>query len=87
MLEDPIVSPFFKNTDMTKQRASQKHFIMMVTGGPNHYTGADMKKAHDKMKIGKKEFDQTWNNLEKALSFFKVAKKEVEDLKAVFYSV
>ena len=57
MLEDPIVSPFFKNTDMTKQRASQKHFIMMVTGGPNHYTGLDMKKAHDKMKIGKKEFD------------------------------
>jgi hypothetical protein len=39
------------------------------------------------MKIGKKEFDETWKNLEKALSFFKVAKKEVEDLKAVFYSV
>lgn len=30
MLADPIVSHFFKNTDMTKQRAQQKAFLGMV---------------------------------------------------------
>jgi hemoglobin len=57
MLADPVVSPFFKNTDMQKQRKRQKQFITLVTGGPNHYEGVDMKKAHHKLGIGKKEFD------------------------------
>ena len=72
MLADPITAPFFANTDMSKQRQAQKAFITMVTGGPNNYHGVDMKKAHEKFKIGKKEFGQTWHNLEKALIFFKV---------------
>jgi hemoglobin len=87
MLADPVVAPFFANTDMSKQRKSQKAFITMVTGGPNNYHGADMKTAHEKFKIGKKEFDQTWHNLEKALAFFKAPAAEVAELKAVFYSV
>jgi len=64
MLEDPVVKPFFSNTDMKKQRQSQSNFITLVTGGPNNYTGADMKAAHAKFKIGKKEFDATWKHLE-----------------------
>ena len=43
MLEDDRVSAFFKNTDMAKQRESQKQFITLVTGGPNNYEGKDMK--------------------------------------------
>lgn len=43
MLEDERVSAFFKNTDMAKQRESQKKFIIMVAGGPNNYEGKDMK--------------------------------------------
>ena len=57
MLSDTITSPFFANVDMKKQTTRQKQFIVMVTGGPNKYEGADMKKAHEKFKIGMKEFD------------------------------
>jgi hemoglobin len=57
MLSDKVVSPFFDKTDMEKQRKRQKQFITMVTGGPNKYEGTDMKTAHAKFKIGKKEFD------------------------------
>lgn len=32
-----------------------------------------MKKAHEKMAIGKLEFDATWENLEKSLHDHKVA--------------
>lgn len=53
MLDDNRVKEFFKNTDMNKQRKSQTDFITMATGGPNNYQGLDMKKAHEKMAIGK----------------------------------
>jgi hemoglobin len=87
MLSDDITSPFFAKTDMKRQRQMQKNFITMVSGGPNNYMGTDMKTAHAKFKIGKKEFDETWNNLEKSLNFFCVPQPEQDELKAVFYSV
>ena len=87
MLADPITAPFFEKTDMKKQAARQKQFITMVTGGPNKYEGTDMKTAHEKFKIAKKEFDETWVNLEKSLNFFKVPAPEVQELKTTFYSV
>ncbi len=46
MLKDPVVNYFFANTDMANQKIKQKQFITLVTGGPNHYHGMDMKKAH-----------------------------------------
>lgn len=39
VMTDSRVKEFFKNTDMTKQRQSQKDFITMATGGPNKYKG------------------------------------------------
>jgi hemoglobin len=33
VLADPKTSPFFKGTDMVKQRKSQKAFITMVNNG------------------------------------------------------
>ena len=87
MLADPITAPFFAKTDMKKQASRQKQFITMVTGGPNKYEGTDMKTAHEKFKIGKKEFDETWANLEKSLHFFKVPVPEITELKTTFYSV
>lgn len=68
MLADPITAPFFANTDMEKQKARQKQFITLVTGGPNVYEGVDMRAAHKGMNIGMKEFDETWANLLKSLN-------------------
>lgn len=46
MLSDERVSDFFDDVDMDKQIAKQKSFLTMVTGGPNNYTGKDMREAH-----------------------------------------
>lgn len=46
VLSDDKVSPFFENVDMDVQMAKQKAFLTMVCGGPNEYTGKDMRKAH-----------------------------------------
>ncbi len=46
VLADPSISEYFDNVDMDAQRAKQKSFLTMVFGGPNNYTGADMRTAH-----------------------------------------
>lgn len=46
MLSDNRVNYFFDNTDMDRQIAKQKAFLTMVFGGPNNYTGKDMREGH-----------------------------------------
>jgi hemoglobin len=49
VLIDPHLEPFFEDVDMTQQMARQKAFLIMVTGGPNHYTGRDLRSAHARL--------------------------------------
>ena len=46
VLSDPKVATFFESTNMDDQRAKQKSFLTMVFGGPNAYTGKDLRTAH-----------------------------------------
>lgn len=46
MLIDKRVSGFFDNSDMEAQIAKQKRFLTMIFGGPNNYTGKNMRDAH-----------------------------------------
>ncbi len=46
VLLDDRISHFFDDVDMDRQRAKQIGFLTMVTGGPNHYTGKDMRTGH-----------------------------------------
>ena len=49
VLSDDRVSRFFDDIDMDEQRAKQKSFLTMVFGGPNDYTGKDMREAHKRL--------------------------------------
>ena len=46
VLSDDRISRFFDDVDMDPQAAKQKAFLTMVTGGPAHYTGQDMRAGH-----------------------------------------
>ena len=46
VLADERVAHFFDGVDMDAQIGKQKGFLTMVTGGPNRYTGKDMRAAH-----------------------------------------
>lgn len=46
VLADDRISRFFEGVDMEKQAAKQKGFLTMVFGGPNKYTGKDMREGH-----------------------------------------
>ncbi len=49
VLMDDRISQFFEDTDMDVQAAKQKAFLTMVTGGPNNYTGKNMRDGHTDM--------------------------------------
>jgi len=46
VLSDHRINRFFDHTDIEKQAAKQKAFLTMAFGGPNHYSGTDMRQAH-----------------------------------------
>jgi len=46
VLSDDSISHFFETTDMEAQHAKQKAFLTMAFGGPNNYSGTDMRTAH-----------------------------------------
>lgn len=46
VLADDRISDFFDGVDMEQQAAKQKAFLTMAFGGPNNYTGEDMRKGH-----------------------------------------
>lgn len=46
VLMDDRISHFFDDIDMDVQAAKQKSFLTMAFGGPNNYSGADMRRGH-----------------------------------------
>ncbi|AUH70840.1 hemoglobin (protozoan/cyanobacterial globin family) [Legionella sainthelensi] len=46
MLMDERVSHFFDDIDMDQQILKQKGFLTWVFGGPNHYSGKNMREGH-----------------------------------------
>jgi hemoglobin len=66
VLEDYRINRFFNNADMEKQIAKQRAFFTMAFGGPNNYTGKDMREAHArlvKMGLDDSHFDAVMEHL------------------------
>jgi len=71
VLNDPYVTPFFEGVDMEKQAAKQRGFLTMVTGGPNNYSGKDMREGHKhlvKMGLDDTHFDHIVCHLRSTLA-------------------
>lgn len=66
VLADYRINRFFDNSDMEKQVAKQRAFLTMAFGGPNNYTGTDMRTAHArlvKMGLNASHFDAVMEHL------------------------
>jgi hemoglobin len=46
VLADDRINKFFEDVDMERQAAKQKSFLTVAFGGPNNYTGKDMRDGH-----------------------------------------
>lgn len=49
VMADPSLAPFFAHLDMDAQIKKQIAFMTMAFGGPNRYTGKDLRTAHAKL--------------------------------------
>lgn len=86
VLNDYRIYRFFNNVDMEEQVVKQKAFLTMAFGGPNNYTGADMRKAHARLvKLGLDDshFDAVVENLVATLKELNVPQELINEVVAL----
>jgi hemoglobin len=83
LLSDGRVARFFDGVDMNDQIAKQKSFLTMAFGGPNNYTGLDMRNAHKRLLekgLNDSHVDAVLENLDRTLRQLGVGEKEVKEV-------
>lgn len=90
MLKDARVARFFEGVDMQRQAEKQRNFLTMVTGGPNHYTGKDMRDGHAhllKMGLDDSHVDAVIENLGAVLAELGASHADIAEVAALANSV
>ena len=85
VLADDRVNHWFEGTDMERQAAKQKAFLTMAFGGPNNYTGMDMKIGHAHLVargLNDADFDAIVENLGTTLKEMGVADNLISQVAA-----
>ena len=90
VLADNRIKHFFDGVDMAKQAAKQKAFLTMAFGGPNRYTGEDMRKGHAHLVakgLNDSHFDAVMENLGATLKELNVPGNLIAQCAAIAESV
>lgn len=87
VLVDDRISHFFDSVDMDTQIAKQKAFLTMAFGGPNSYTGKDMREAHKHMNLTEEHFDAVVENLAATLTELGVKEEDINEIAGIAISV
>jgi hemoglobin len=90
VLADARINRFFGSVNMERQAAKQKAFLTMVTGGPNSYTGVDMREGHKRLVaagLDDSHFDAVVENLGATLKELGVPETEIAEVAALANSV
>lgn len=67
VLNDSSISHFFDTVDMDQQAAKQKAFLTYAFGGPNEYSGKDLREAHKHMALTEQHFAAVAGHLQATL--------------------
>jgi hemoglobin len=90
VLVDERIKHFFDNVDMDRQIAKQKAFLTMAFGGPNNYTGLDMRKGHAhlvKLGLNDMHFNAVVENLATTLKELGVSAADIGEVAKIAESV
>ncbi|TPX50438.1 hypothetical protein SeMB42_g02231 [Synchytrium endobioticum] len=82
VIVNPVLAPFFKNTNMVRQRAMQKAFLNHVLGN-KPWNGQNMRKAHAHLKLTDVHFDEVVKELVNAMRHLKVPENLIKQVGAV----
>lgn len=86
VLTDSRINMFFDDINMDEQVAKQKSFLTMAFGGPNEYTGKDLRTAHAKLVergMGHKHFNAVLELLQETLHQLDVDPELVKEVAAI----
>jgi len=86
VLKDNRINRFFTGVDMDRQAAKQKAFLTMAFGGPNNYSGLDMRRGHAHLVaqgLNDSHFDAVVENLGATLKELGVADALIAQVAAV----
>ena len=90
VLTDDRISSFFDDVDMDRQASKQKAFLTMVFGGPNQYSGADMRAGHRHLVargLDDSHVDAVIEHLGTTLAELGAAREDIEQVAAIADSV
>ena len=83
VLSDDRINHFFEGVDMDKQAGKQKSFLTFAFGGPNNYTGKDMREGHAhlvKNGLNDTHFDAVVENLGSTLKELNVPDELIQEV-------
>jgi hemoglobin len=83
VLRDPRIKHFFDTVDMERQHTKQKAFLTVALGGPNKYSGKDMRAGHAHLKLTDEHFDAVVQNLGATLKELGVADAQIAEVAAI----
>jgi hemoglobin len=86
VLADDRINKFFEGVDMDRQAAKQKAFLTFAFGGPNNYTGKDMRDGHAhlvKNGLDDSHFDAVMENLGATLKELNVPDELIAEAAAI----
>ncbi len=87
VLVDDRISHFFDTTDMEAQHVKQKAFLTMAFGGPNNYSGKDLRAGHKHMGLTEVHFDAVVEHLAATLQELGASAADINEVAAVANSV
>lgn len=88
VLADARINRFFVGVDMDKLIAKQKAFLIMVLGGPNKYTGKDVRTGHAHLEgLNDTHIHAVIENLASALKEAGVKDREITKVTAIVTAI
>ncbi|MGD8566815.1 MAG: group 1 truncated hemoglobin [Gammaproteobacteria bacterium] len=86
VLADDRINQFFEGVDMDRQAAKQKAFLTLAFGGPNNYSGKDMRDGHAHLVqqgLNDSHFDAVMENLGATLKELNVPDELIAEAAAI----
>ena len=87
VLADDRIKHFFEDLDMVAQAAKQKAFLTYVFGGPNNYSGKEMRAGHAHLSLTDEHFDAVVELLAATLKELGVSDADIGEVATIANSV
>jgi hemoglobin len=84
IVESPVTSPYFANTDMRALIEHQTRFIAFVMGGPASFTNDHLERVHARHRISEGAFDEACMLLVETLEDMDFADEDIQIVKDEF---